>query len=70
MTKQLPRRAPLSCSLVDKHAVRYFFAGVADDVHAGIERHFARCPRCRSKMQLFERAWRRDGLRRAAEVQR
>jgi hypothetical protein len=70
MTKRLPMRAPLSCSVVDKHAVRYFFAGVAGDVDAGIERHFARCPRCRRKMQLFDRVWRRDGLRRAAEARR
>ena len=60
-------RAPLSCNVVDRHAVRYFFAGLAGDVHAGIERHFAQCPRCRRKMQLFERIWRRDGERRDAK---
>lgn len=60
-------RAPLSCTIVDQHAVRYFFAGVPHDLHAGMERHFAHCPRCRRKRQLFERVWRWDGQRRAAE---
>jgi len=70
MTERLPMRAALSCTVVDKHALRYFFAGADIDVHAGIERHFARCPRCRRKLQLFERVWRRDGVRRAAEARR
>jgi hypothetical protein len=60
-------RAPLTCNVVDEHAVGYFFAGVANALHAGIERHFAHCRRCRRKLQLFERVWRRDGQRRAAE---
>jgi hypothetical protein len=62
---RLPMRAPLSCTIVDQHAVRYFFAGVARDLHAGMERHFAHCARCRRKLRLFERVWRWDGKQRA-----
>jgi len=59
-------RAPLTCNVVDRHAVRYFLAGLAGDLLNGLERHFAHCRRCRRKLELLERVWRRDGERRAA----
>jgi len=58
-------RAPLSCKLVDQHAVRYFFAGVPEDLHGRLRQHFSGCSRCRRKLQVFERVWRWDGKRRA-----
>ena len=60
-------RAPLSCDFVDRHAVRYFFAGVPAAVQTGMNRHFAVCPCCRRKVQVFRRIWRWDGRRRAAK---
>jgi hypothetical protein len=60
-------RALLSCKLVDQQAVRYFFdAGLAERIKAGMKRHLATCPRCRRKLELFERVWRWDGERRAS----
>ena len=60
-------RGLLSCYTVDQHAVRYFFAGLPASLHAGMNRHLIRCPRCRRKLQLLERVWRWDGQRARAE---
>ena len=48
----------LSCAAVDGEAIRYFFNEVPVEVHAALRAHLAECPRCRKKLQLFERAWR------------
>jgi hypothetical protein len=62
----LPMRALVSCDFVDQAALRCFFAGAADVTRSAVEMHLATCPRCRRKVQLFERVWRWDRQRRAA----
>jgi hypothetical protein len=53
-------RAAFSCEIVDREAVRFFFADVPEDHRAGVQLHLARCRRCRRKLQLFERLWTRQ----------
>jgi hypothetical protein len=60
-------RASLSCKLVDRLAVRFFFAGLPEELGPDMRGHFAQCPRCRRKLRLFERVWRWDAQRRAEE---
>lgn len=59
-------RVPLPCQVVDRQAVRYFFHDVPDGVRSGMRLHLRYCPRCRRKLTLFGRVWRRAGERRAA----
>ena len=60
-------RAPLSCNIVDRYAVRYFFAGAPAELYAGLQQHFAQCTRCSCKLRLLERVWRWDGQRRGQD---
>jgi hypothetical protein len=57
-------RALLSCSRVDQLAVRFYFGSVPEGMQTSIRLHLAECPRCRQKLQQFDRVWRWDGQRR------
>ena len=51
----------LTCAVVDREALRYFFNGLPRPRREAIGAHLAGCPRCRRKLQVFEAVWVRKG---------